>query len=398
MHFINMNTITLLSVLLFCPETVKIDYKVELVTKGDSFFYIFSGTTNLPDETVLDFAVKYINEEETDGKIDREEFSVHDNSPDPIRLKDGKFEVKAYQLYKKPFSTGHAAYINVKLSKQPMKVLTILNERFKTDDDISTRIEFTVGEPKNLPKEIESSTSEIRSDFQALFKLFDNIKQTTSEHKKKYNEQLWNKFVKEITPKIESIKNNNDKRLEWWAVFIERMGKYSIDETCVDFIDLLESAGDAFAIPDQEKHDNLYLRIDGVENRMQLKYEGLDLELVQSHQIETLLKKIDTLTTDLSKMLSDKETFKKEWPALKTKLQKGMILDLFELSKSATKRGHSFVSTISQSISKILNSSENYLTKSGEISDIKKRIEELNTAIKDFKTYAGIKETPNKPK
>ncbi len=212
------------------PPKHKIEVKLAIEPADKRWQFRISGTTDLPDKTVLRlrvFAIEVVtimgeSREEEEGLCYRGGAWYKD-----VTLKGGKFSEIVFDTAHKPYSLryrGRAFYDTESQDEELAK--TIGDESFSAKDDVAW------GDPKNFDAELREAAKSIADDLDVIQRLFSEVKNMFSSQRARYVAKDWLGWKKEFLARVDKLRAKNDERWELWAAWVERQGRFRVTDFC----------------------------------------------------------------------------------------------------------------------------------------------------------------------
>jgi len=239
---------------LFAEEKYKVTLSLNLAEIDKKYYFVLEGTTNLPDEAILDANLYFLSLEKS--KSDDEQVEVNEGFIDAkfVEVESGRFRAEFGGYKRKPFSINYRCVVALDPSQQPDLV------RARNINRVLEKIDIRLGSRDDFEAELEKVRQELYDDFITLDKLFDELKTELLKRldNPSVNKNSWKEWVTGFNKKLKVTRDKNETRSDDWIVLMERRGKIfvgglcerleKLSEECTKIIELNKDSKGAFTM------------------------------------------------------------------------------------------------------------------------------------------------------
>jgi hypothetical protein len=379
-------------------EPIQIDFKVEFKQIGRFSTFAFSGTTNLPVGTLLRATVYFPEEYERPNP--NGPGAIKEMIPDHLFLRDyenqvrveegGNFSTELYKIRRKPFSLPYHGRITYDPTEQDAELLKDIRKKVQ-NERVEKIFAFKLGDEKDFPKECVESARLLDEDFKAIRELIESLKAKAAQP------DGWAKFKDDYYLKVRKIQDGNEDRFTMFKYFVERKGKFYIQDLTESLIFIIEAFERSLKNPKDEKLTaDVHEKLKDFEDLYAQGWEELDLDRPDAAKlkkpIEALAKPVEAALDMAGKAVAGKEF---EWNQAREVLESTVTEAAFKLCDEqvqTTKKIHPFVTEVVTGFTDLTQALDDYLKKPTD--DGKKAVEtkalELRDSLKALRQFVGL--------
>lgn len=381
-------------------EPVKIDFKVDFKQVGRFWTFAFSGTTNLPAGTLIRATVYYPEEYERPNP--EGPGSIKEMIPDHLFLRDyenqvrveegGTFSTELYKIRRKPFSLPYHGRVAYDPTDQDNELLQGIRKKLQ-NERVEKIFAFRLGDEKDFPKECVESARLLDDDFKAIRELIEELKAKAAAP------DGWEKFKDAFYLRVRKIQDGNEDRFTMFKYFVERKGKFHIQDLTESLIFIIEAFERSIKNPKDEKFAaEVHEKLKDFEDLYAQGWEELDLDRPDAAKlkkpIEALAKPVEAALDMAGKAIAGKEF---EWNQARDVLESTVTDAAFKLCDEqvqTTKKIHPFVTDVVTGFSDLAQCLDDHLKKPTD--EGKKAIEEkaqtLRESLRALRQFVGLAE------
>jgi hypothetical protein len=234
-------------------------------------------------------------------------------------------------------------------------------------------------------------------DFKTVRSMIDELKKVAAAQKAKADVSAWNKFKDEFYLKVRLIQDRNEDRFTMFKFFVERKGKFYIQDLTDSLLFIVEAFERELKNPQDEKliHD-VHEKLKDFDDLYAQGWEELDLDRPDADKlkkpIDALLKPANAALEMAQKALDGKPF---EWEQAREVLD-GTVskaaFDLCDETVQTTKKIHPYITDVLTAYNDLAQTVDEYLKKPSDVG--KKGVEDkantLRSAIKALKEFVGL--------
>jgi hypothetical protein len=382
-------------------EPIRIEFKVELRQEGNFHTFAFEGTTNLPPGTMLRATVYYPEEYERpgpEGKVLKEMIPDHlflRDYENRLRVREGgKFSTELYRIRRRPFSLPYHGRVSFDPTETENNEVMPLIRKTLENQPVEKIFAFSLGDPKEFETECVESARSLDEDFKKIRELMELLKKTAAERKEKPDEAAWGKFKDDFYLKVRLIQDGNEDRFTMFKYFVERKGKFHVQ----DLTDLLLILAETFerdlkGPKDPKLDEELHGKLTDFEELYAMGWEELDLDRPDAAKLKKpvseLAKPVEA-ALEMVRLAVEGKPF--DWEQARDVLQSTVTQAAFNLCDEkvqTTKKIHPFVSQVLGAFNDLAEAMEDFLKDKAVKQAVQERAETLKTALQALRDFAG---------
>lgn len=328
----------------------QLDFKVEVDSSTGKYSFYFSGTTDLPDGSIVSASVYMLDQEGQKADLNPEDkFRT-------AKVTGGKFTLVLYRFQKKLFSGRYVGAVTVDSRKQERVVRNSIKQKFPKFQDMEKGFEFQFGNPADFEKEVDTEKETIRKDFETLGALFKELRETLG---KKPDRNSWFEWKKGWLVRLDLIDSTNNLRFDTWAVEVERLGKQAVYELVAALDDaacICDDVIDGNSSPDEvEKH------LDAFKETWSTFSYRLDLVKLPPEDLKKILAMLEAVRDEVKQILE--KTDAAQWKQKRAGYESDVLAAVMKLASSSSKNYYYIVLELSKQFSSLLAACDEELAK-----------------------------------
>lgn len=367
----------------------KAEFKLTLEERNREWVFSIQGTTNVPKEVVLKarvYAVELVNDPVQGQREDEEPLIWEDEDLQPafrrVEHESGTFREDIYHFKKRPWSILYRARVQYRPRDQEEEVVKKYGE-----DEWSMAADLRLGTEAEFADQLKVGLKEATEDLLHLEKLYNDLRRHVDAQLAKLDLPEWRRWTTEFSQTIERIDARNKLRYNLWAVWMERQARMRVDGMIVLFHRLVKGYTEQLGA---DKPDVTHLQevLDGWHNYFEEAIEviGIDAPLD--------IERVGPIVHDYELAFAPlREWIEKDLGGdVRRESRRDCLSALFKIPPllQNRKRAYRYVNELSARFTRLLEATE-ALPSSERSAQVKKALEEHDRALRDFKSFAGIK-------
>jgi hypothetical protein len=366
------------------------DLKLSLEERKGEYVFVLEGSTTIPRAVKLRarvYAVEVVDDFQKGKREDEEPLVWEDDEGQPafrdVTLVDGKFREEVYHFKRKPWALLYRGRIHYRPRDQSESVLKKWG-----DDEYSRHVDLRVGTDEEYAAQMRERVGEVTQDLVALEDLFREARRRYAAQAAKPDLAVWNAWKEGWLKKVKKINEANKLRYNLWAVWMERVARMRINGLCELLERRLIVSLESLLVEPGDKKESLQ-RLDELIEGYQSYYEGAIENIGLDMPLDP--EKVAPLVTAYEKGYQELRTWLKTPgdPGGFAQARRDCLGALFKLPPllSNRKRAYKHVNDLTVLFRAILDLADQDPASPA----LKKKLEEHDAALADFKKFAGLK-------
>ncbi|HZE99545.1 MAG TPA: hypothetical protein VE981_21245 [Planctomycetota bacterium] len=377
----------------------KIDVALTLVQKDGKWVFHIDGVTNIPADVKLRgriYAMETFADFKEGERDDEEPLVWEDDSGQPaFHLFNpeggGQIHEDVYAFVRPPYSIKYRARVHYNPRDQTPAVTLKMG-----DEEFSRKADLRLGTDADYARELQDRVKEVADDLVQIEKLYGDFVEVYPKFLVKFDVAAWNKWKDLWLEKIEAIEKRNDTRYSLWAVWMERQAKMRVGGMCELMARRMIGAAEGHFLQGLETKPRVQELIKGFHDYFEEAIEVIGVSApLDIRTVGPLVAQYEQALKPLRDWVASRKGEAVEIAAgsdaaatVRAARRDGIgaLLQLAPLLQNR-KRGYLYVNTISVRFTHFLE----ILDGRPAPDALKKGMAELDAALVDFKTFAGLK-------
>jgi hypothetical protein len=368
----------------------KANFALSVVEKDGKWQFRIDGVTNIPSEVKLRarvYALEKFQDFKEGEREDDEPLVWEDDSGQPSYHVfnpegGGQFHEVVYTFARKPYSIQYRAKVHYNPRDQSDAITLKLG-----DDEFSRKADLRLGTDADYAAQLRDRVKEVSEDLVALEKLYDEFVEEYPRFLKKFDVAAWAKWKEPWLDRIETIEKRNDTRYSLWAVWMERQAKMRVGGMCELLARRMIGAAEGHFLQGLKTEERVQELIKGFHDYFEEAIEVIGVNApLDPKTVGPLVATYERALAPLKAWAADPKGDGADVIRKARREGIGALLELAPLLQNR-KRGYLYVNTISARFSQLLE----LIDSKPSPEALKKGVDDLDRALGEFKTFAGIR-------
>lgn len=337
----------LLLLVAFLQEGFTIAPNIELA-KEDTGLYTFlvKGSTNFPDETVVDVELNAITfRTGPDGKDQEEKLWMFSES---ATVRNGSFQIPLGHFARTPFSLRYEVTVIMDPGNQPPAVLKSITG----EENVEVKCSYGALDVKRFKEEVEAVRKGLAADFLKLDAFHRELTAAFAKRRQGGADAEWKAAKKAIFEKIDELSAENDKRMGMWLVKMETRGQIYLKGLCVRLKEQIALCNKV--IGGEEKLEILQEAVRDFESIYGDYYRHLGF--IGSDDHKKIAEFVGVVRESLEKMkrCAKAKVGGEEWGKTRDAIRQQVVESAFQASENAPDNVLKTMTDVSENIAKLI--------------------------------------------